>query len=61
MTTAFTYADEKCLVLAKKIKKLVDDRAQFADWSTCDDIKNQLTMAIRLNGAKKYLRRYRVG
>ena len=36
----FPYADEKCLVLAKKIKELVDDKAQFADWSTRDDIKN---------------------
>lgn len=27
----FPYADEKCLVLAKKIKKLVDDNSQFAD------------------------------
>ena len=38
----FPYADEKCLILAKEIKKLVDDKAQFADWSTRDDIKNQL-------------------
>ena len=41
-----TYADEKCLVLAKKIKELVDDKAQFADWSTRDDIKNQLNMEL---------------
>lgn len=27
----FPYADEKCLVLAKRIKELVDDKAQFAD------------------------------
>lgn len=42
----FPYADEKCLVLAKKIKALVDDKAQFADWSTRDDIKNQLNMDL---------------
>ena len=42
----FPYADEKCLVLAKKIKELVDDKAQFADWSTRDDIKNQLNMEL---------------
>ncbi|MCL2378185.1 MAG: HsdR family type I site-specific deoxyribonuclease [Defluviitaleaceae bacterium] len=42
----FPYADEKCLVLAKEIKKLVDDKAQFADWSTRDDIKNQLNMDL---------------
>ena len=42
----FPYADEKCLILAKKIKELVDDKAQFADWSTRDDIKNQLNMDL---------------
>ncbi len=42
----FPYADEKCLVLAKKIKELVDDKAQYADWSTRDDIKNQLNMNL---------------
>lgn len=39
-------ANEKCLVLAKEIKKLVDDKSQFADWSTRDDIKNQLNMDL---------------
>lgn len=39
-THGFPYADEKCIVLAKKIKQLVDDKAQFADWSTREDIKN---------------------
>lgn len=42
----FPYEDEKCLVLAKKIKELVDDKAQFADWFTRDDIKNQLNMDL---------------
>jgi type I restriction enzyme R subunit len=42
----FKYAEEKCLVLAKKIKELVDDKAQFTDWSTRDDIKNQLNMDL---------------
>lgn len=44
----FPYADDKCLVLAKKIKELVDDKAQFADWSTRDDIKNQLNMDLTI-------------
>lgn len=30
----------------EKIKELVDDKAQFADWSTRDDIKNQLNMEL---------------
>jgi type I restriction enzyme R subunit len=42
----FKYEDEKCIVLAKKIKELVDDKSQFADWSTRDDIKNQLNMDL---------------
>lgn len=42
----FVYDDEKCVILAKKIKELVDDKAQFADWSTRDDIKNQLNMDL---------------
>lgn len=44
----FPYEDAKCLVLAKKIKELVDDKAQFADWSTRDDIKNQLNMDLTI-------------
>ena len=47
-THGFPYADEKCLVLAKKIKELVDDKSQFADWSTRDDIKNQLNMDLTI-------------
>jgi type I restriction enzyme R subunit len=42
----FPYANEKCLALAKEIKRLVDDKAQFADWSTRADIKNQLNMDL---------------
>lgn len=42
----FPYADEKCIVLAKKIKELVDDKSQYADWSTREDIKNQLNMDL---------------
>lgn len=45
-THGFPYADEKCLILAKEIKKLVDDKAQYADWSTRDDIKSQLNMDL---------------
>jgi len=42
----FEYADEKCIILSKKIKELVDNKAQYADWSTRDDIKNQLNMDL---------------
>lgn len=44
----FKYDDDKCLILAKKIKELVDDKAQFADWLTRDDIKNQLNMELTI-------------
>lgn len=42
----FNYEDEKCLILAAKIKELVDDKAQYADWSSRDDIKNQMNMDL---------------
>ena len=42
----FPYADEKCIILAKKIKGLIDDKSQYADWSTREDIKNQLNMDL---------------
>ena len=47
-THQFKYDDDKCLILAKKIKELVDDKAQFADWLTRDDIKNQLDMELTI-------------
>ena len=50
----FHYEDEKCLMLAKEIKLLVDDKSQYADWSTREDIKNQLnkdlTVLLYRNG-----------
>ena len=42
----FTYADEKCVVLAQKIKALVDDNTQFSDWAMRDDIKSKLNMEL---------------
>lgn len=44
----FIYSDDKCIVLAKAIKDLVDDKSQFADWSSRDDIKNQLNMELTI-------------
>ena len=38
----FEYANEKCITLAKAIKELVDNKTQYADWATREDIKNQL-------------------
>ena len=42
----FDYADDKCLILAKNIKDLVDNKSEFADWSTRNDIKNRLNMDL---------------
>lgn len=39
---AFLYAEEKCLVLAREIKLLVDDKSKFADWANRIDIKARL-------------------
>lgn len=47
-THQFKYDDDKCLILAKKIKELVDDKSQFADWLTREDIKNQLNMELTI-------------
>ena len=42
----FPYADEKCLHLAKEIKKLVDDSSVYADWAQREDIRSQLNMDL---------------
>ena len=44
----FEFENEKCLILAREIKKLVDDKSQFADWSTKADIKSQLNMELTI-------------
>jgi type I restriction enzyme R subunit len=42
----FPYAEEKCLALAGQIKGLVDDKAQYADWATREDIKYKLNEGL---------------
>lgn len=42
----FPYAEEKCIALAKAIRALIDDKSQYADWSTREDIKSQLDMDL---------------
>lgn len=41
-THKFDYSDEKCILLAKAIKDLVDEKAEYVDWSTRNDIKDSL-------------------
>lgn len=42
----FAFADEKCIELSKEIASLVSNKAQYADWSTREDIKSQLNMDL---------------
>jgi len=38
----FNYPEDKLLMLAKEVKKIVDDKARYTDWSKRDDIKAEL-------------------
>lgn len=42
----FEYPEDKLLVLAAEIKKIVDDKSKYTDWSTRDDIKAELKMDL---------------
>ncbi|EPD2376851.1 type I restriction endonuclease subunit R [Vibrio vulnificus] len=44
----FTYDDNKMLELAKEMKVVVDDTAQYPDWSKRDDIKAKLKVDLIL-------------
>lgn len=45
-THNFVFEDEKCVDLAKKIKLLVDDKLQYANFFNRDDIKSQLNQDL---------------
>lgn len=47
-THKFDYSDDKCILLAKAIKQLVDDKAEYVDWSTRNDIKDSLRWDLTL-------------
>ncbi|MUJ38036.1 type I restriction endonuclease subunit R [Aliivibrio fischeri] len=42
----FTYPNEKLLELAKRMKVIVDDKAQYPDWSQRNDIKASLKVEL---------------
>lgn len=42
----FEYADERCIALAKKIKKQIDDTAVYADWLNNDNLKSKLASQL---------------
>jgi len=48
----FDYPEDKLLDLSKEVKVVVDDKAQFTDWSHRDDIKASLKVALILLLAK---------
>lgn len=45
---AFEYPEDKLLVLASEIKKIVDDKSKYTDWASRDDIKAELKMDLIL-------------
>ncbi len=51
----FEYPEDKCVELAKEIKALVDDKSQYADWSTRGNVKASLIIDLyRLLKDNKY-------
>ena len=69
----FAYPKDKLLYLAKKVKKIVDDKAKYTDWSKRNDIKAELKVDLIIllekNGyhllpmmmpTKRYLSRQRI-
>lgn len=47
-THGFEYEDKKCVSLAKEIKKIVEDKTQYADWSIRSDIRNKLNKELTI-------------
>ena len=42
----FEYPEDKLIHLAREVKKVVDDKAKYTDWSRRDDIKAELKVAL---------------
>jgi type I restriction enzyme R subunit len=42
----FEYPEDKLLILARKVKVIVDDKAKYTDWSQRDDIKAELKVDL---------------
>lgn len=54
-THGFEYADEKCLDLARKMKPIVDDKIQYANWSTHATIRSKLARDLSLSNIEDKL------
>jgi type I restriction enzyme R subunit len=44
----FEYPHEKLIILSTAVKKIVDDKAKYTDWSHRDDIKAELKVDLIL-------------
>lgn len=44
----FTYPEDKLILLAKKVKELVNEQARFPDWNRREDIKSALKVGLIL-------------
>jgi type I restriction enzyme R subunit len=42
----FIYPEDKLIVLAQKVKLVVDDKANYTDWSKREDIKAELKVDL---------------
>jgi type I restriction enzyme R subunit len=42
----FDYPEDQLVILAQKVKKVVDDKAKYIDWSRRDDIKAELKVDL---------------
>ena len=40
--------NDKCKLLAKKVKKIIDDESLFADWLNNQNVRNQLKLKIKI-------------
>ncbi len=48
----FTYPEDKLIALSKEVKKVVDDKAKYTDWSQRTDIKAELKVDLIILLAK---------
>lgn len=44
----FVYSHDKLIILSREIKKIIDDKARYTDWSHRDDIKAELKVELIL-------------
>jgi type I restriction enzyme R subunit len=44
----FEYPEEKLITLSQEVKKIVDDKSKYTDWSQKDDIKAELKVDLIL-------------